>query len=151
MESPTLNQLAEKYWQGTSTVQEEQELKMAVLGGKVPSGLEPLAEYLQSMEAQSNCQLDEAFDAEMARAADLPRFLDALSPHNLAMLAGGHAALGEIDTALDMLRGGLRRGGLDLLFKDRFGSSAGPVAETEPFQAFLVEYEAERQRLAEIY
>lgn len=66
MESPILNQLAEKYWQGACTDQEEQQLKEALTHVPVPEGLEALADYLSLAKAEQSVRLlDEQFDAEM--------------------------------------------------------------------------------------
>ena len=63
MEFHTLQQLADKYWQGECTDQEEQDLTQALLNQEVPAGLEALADYLRFNQAERNSlTLDDSFD-----------------------------------------------------------------------------------------
>ena len=74
MASPRLDQLAEKYWDGTATEAEEQELRMAVQAGVSSPALAELADYLHFLEVErTDKQLDESFDQVlMAKIAEKP-------------------------------------------------------------------------------
>ncbi|MEM7370379.1 MAG: hypothetical protein AAF587_17350 [Bacteroidota bacterium] len=98
MESHILNQLAEKFWEGKSTEQEEQQLKESLLQGPVPPELNSLAEYLQSLEAyRSATTLDQEFDAQMLAKIQ--------PPAPVRSLKSGWAMLTKIAAGIVLLLG----------------------------------------------
>lgn len=65
MESHTLNKLAEKYWRGECSLEEEQELD-ELLQGDIPSEFQELAEYRQFMRMEKAANvLGSDFDQEI--------------------------------------------------------------------------------------
>jgi hypothetical protein len=71
MESQKLNKLAEKFWQGECSQEEEQILRQALQKGPVPQELAELAEYLSFFEQERQEQvLPDDFAASML--AQLP-------------------------------------------------------------------------------
>ena len=104
MDSHKMHKLAERFWQGACTEQEEQQLKQALSFGKIPEGLEPLADYFRSLEDQkSQLVLDTSFDevllaevAERRQAKTRPMFF-------MRMAAGLALIVGLSYTALTLL------------------------------------------------
>ena len=74
MESHTLNKLAEKYWRGECTVDEERQLD-DLLQGSVPTELQELAEYRQFMRTEQTVKvLGSDFDQEiLAKISQKPQ------------------------------------------------------------------------------
>lgn len=97
MESHKLNKLAEQYWQGACTEQEEQVLLEAIrTSTSVPDSLRELAEYLEFLAQERNeTFLDADFDqAMLARIAEAP--VKQLRWKMWASVAAGIALLGSI-------------------------------------------------------
>ncbi len=69
----------------------------------------------------------------------------------LPMLAAVRAKQGEADRAAELLRHALRQGGLPYLWKLFFQAASVPPPQSAAFDQFLQEYEAEEQRLRELY
>lgn len=104
MESHKAYQLAERFWQGDCTEQEEHELKAHVSSGDAAPGLEPLVAYFASLDAErSSLSLDASFDeailaevAERRKAKTRPMFI-------MRMAAGIALIVGLSYTALTFL------------------------------------------------
>ena len=69
----------------------------------------------------------------------------------LVMLAAVRAKLGETDRAAELLRRALRQGGLPHVWKVLFEAASVPPPRSADFDQFVEEYEAEEQRLRELY
>ena len=73
-----------------------------------------------------------------------------VSDWTLLELAAVHAGLGETERTFELLRRSLRLG-LVLPYWRRFLQLAAPNLESEALEAFVLEYEAEEQRLRKLY
>ena len=69
----------------------------------------------------------------------------------LQVLATVRARRGDMDGAIELLHEMLRRGRTSLHWKLYFSLAAISPLESELFDAFLAEFEAERERLRAIY
>ena len=73
-----------------------------------------------------------------------------VNPFELPALAAVHAKLGESERAVELLRRSLRSGRIDKLALAAL-EIAGVRLDSPPYDQFLKEYEAEVQRLGELY
>ena len=69
----------------------------------------------------------------------------------LVNLAAVHARLGETERAVELLRRILRQGRFPADWELVFQLASAPPLESEAYDEFLEEYEAEEQRLREMY
>ena len=64
MDSQKLSELADKFWNGECSEQEERDLKNCITHGEILGGLEGLAEYFQFTDQERSAKnLDDTFDA----------------------------------------------------------------------------------------
>ena len=88
----------------------------------------------------------ESFLAESRRALEVTD----MDAHVLPGLAAVHARRGESERAVELLRQSLRSGRVNGTWST-FLRMAGISPESPPYDQFLEEYEAEKQRLLELY
>ena len=88
----------------------------------------------------------ESFLAESRRALEVTD----MDAYVLPSLAAVHARRGESERAVEILRRLLHSGRIDTRWKPQL-RMAGTSPDSPPYDQFLKEYEAERQRLLELY
>ena len=69
----------------------------------------------------------------------------------LQYLAAVHARLGEMEKAIELLRGVVREGRIQPSWKAFLRLAFAPPPKSEAFEELVREYEAEARRLRELY
>ena len=72
MENKEIYQLAERFWNGQTSEQEEKQLRNSLQWNEVPKDLEPLAEYLKFTEEAKHVVLGQQFDQDVLAKIDKP-------------------------------------------------------------------------------
>ncbi len=85
--------------------------------------------------------------AEEKRALETADF----SPRGVHFLAVVHAKRGDTERAVELLRRSLRQGLVYLTWKISFRQAGVPLPESEAFDEFLKDFEAEERRLRKMY
>ena len=86
MKNKDIHLLAEKFWNGETSVSEDEQLRDQLRWGDVPTGLESLSDYLSYTEQTKSKALTDEFDQEVLRKINKPK-TRIFSMPNLAKIA----------------------------------------------------------------
>ena len=94
MDYKELEILAERFWQGQTSEQEESKLREAVLYGEIPASLEELREYFQFAEEMKGQQvLGDLFDKQIMKEVERREEQSSPSSYYFLKIAAGLAVI----------------------------------------------------------